>query len=84
MTGVQDGRPYWQTDRTAPAPGTNFFYMNVSDTYLYNNRNLVLVSIDYFDAGNGQFGLHYDSPGSTIPSNGCCSGSPDTGGRLIF
>ncbi|MFK4085345.1 discoidin domain-containing protein [Kribbella sp. NPDC020789] len=67
VTGVQDGRPYWQTDRTAPAPGTNFFYMNVSDTYLYNNQGLVLVSIDYFDAGNGQFGLHYDSPGSTIP-----------------
>ncbi|TDD45875.1 coagulation factor 5/8 type domain-containing protein [Kribbella antibiotica] len=67
VTGVQDGRPYWQTDRTAPAPGTNFFYMNVSDTYLYNNRSLVLVSIDYFDAGNGQFGMHYDSPGSTIP-----------------
>ncbi|MFF1819448.1 discoidin domain-containing protein [Kribbella sp. NPDC058245] len=67
VTGVQDGRPYWQTDHTAPAPGTNFFYMNVSDTYLYNNRALVLVSIDYFDAGNGQFGLHYDSPGTTIP-----------------
>ena len=66
-TGVQDGRPYWQTDRTAPAPGTNFMYMNVSDTYLYDNRNLVLVSIDYFDEGNGQFGLHYDSPGATIP-----------------
>jgi hypothetical protein len=67
ITGVQDGRPYWQTDHTAPAPGANFFYMNVSDTYLYDNRNLVLVSIDYFDAGNGQFGLHYDSPGETIP-----------------
>ncbi|NIK59660.1 discoidin domain-containing protein [Kribbella shirazensis] len=67
ITGVQDGRPYWQTDRTAPAPGTNFFYMNVADTYLYDNRSLVLVSIDYFDQGNGQFGLHYDSPGETIP-----------------
>lgn len=67
VTGVQDGRPYWQTDRTAPAPGTNFMYMNVSDTYLYDNRSLVLVSIDYFDEGNGQFGLHYDSPGETIP-----------------
>ena len=67
ITGVQDGRPYWQTDRTAPAPGTNFMYMNVSDTYLYDNRNLVLISIDYFDEGNGQFGLHYDSPGATIP-----------------
>ncbi|TWD84148.1 pectate lyase-like protein [Kribbella amoyensis] len=67
VTGVQDGRPYWQTDRTAPAPGTNFFYANVSDTYLYDNRGLVLVSVDYFDAGNGQFGLHYDSPGETIP-----------------
>ncbi|GAA1569922.1 hypothetical protein GCM10009789_24350 [Kribbella sancticallisti] len=67
VTGVQDGRPYWQTDRTAPAPGTNFLYMNVSDTYLYDNRSLVLISIDYFDEGNGQFGLHYDSPGETIP-----------------
>ncbi|NEA32564.1 glycosyl hydrolase family 28-related protein [Streptomyces sp. SID13031] len=67
VTGVQDGRAYWQTDRTAPAPGTNFMYMNVSDTYLYDNHNLVLVSIDYFDEGNGQFGLHYDSPGATIP-----------------
>ncbi|HET6986674.1 MAG TPA: discoidin domain-containing protein, partial [Kribbella sp.] len=67
VTGVQDGRPYWQTDHTAPAPGTNFFYMNVADTYLYDNRSLVLISIDYFDEGNGQFGLHYDSPGETIP-----------------
>jgi hypothetical protein len=66
-TGVQDGRPYWQTDRTAPAPGTNFFYINVSDTYLYDNRGLVLVSVDYFDEGNGRLGLHYDSPGETIP-----------------
>ncbi|WP_329477246.1 discoidin domain-containing protein [Kribbella sp. NBC_01484] len=67
VTGVQDGRPYWQTDHTAPAPGTNFFYMNVADTYLYDNHSLVLISIDYFDEGNGQFGLHYDSPGETIP-----------------
>ncbi|TDD22793.1 coagulation factor 5/8 type domain-containing protein, partial [Kribbella turkmenica] len=68
VTGVQDGRPYWQTDRTAPSPGTNFFYLNVSDTYLYDNRaGLVLISVDYFDQGNGQFGLHYDSPGETLP-----------------
>ncbi|MDX6249300.1 MAG: hypothetical protein QOF10_2660 [Kribbellaceae bacterium] len=67
VTGVLDGRSYWQTDHTAPAPGTNFMYMNVSDTYLYDNRSLVLISIDYFDEGNGQFGLHYDSPGETIP-----------------
>ncbi|TDU84349.1 pectate lyase-like protein [Kribbella voronezhensis] len=67
VTGVQDGRPYWQTDRTTPAPGTNFLYMNVADNYLYDNHGLVLVSVDYFDEGNGQFGLHYDSPGETIP-----------------
>ncbi|WP_406055247.1 discoidin domain-containing protein [Kribbella sp. NBC_00889] len=67
ITGVQDGRPYWQTDHSAPSPGTNFFYMNVADTYLYDNQSLVLISVDYFDAGNGQFGLHYDSPGETIP-----------------
>ncbi|TCC47999.1 coagulation factor 5/8 type domain-containing protein [Kribbella capetownensis] len=67
VTGVQDGRAYWQTDHSAPSPGTNFFYMNVADTYLYDNHSLVLISVDYFDAGNGQFGLHYDSPGETIP-----------------
>ncbi|TCC61260.1 coagulation factor 5/8 type domain-containing protein [Kribbella pittospori] len=67
ITGVQDGRAYWQTDHSAPSPGTNFFYMNVADTYLYDNHSLVLISVDYFDAGNGQFGLHYDSPGETIP-----------------
>src|SRR3954453_259280 len=67
ITGVQDGRPYWQTDCTAPPPGTNFFYLNVADTYLYDHRSLVLISVDYFDEGNAQFGLHYDSPGETIP-----------------
>ncbi|MEU4194338.1 discoidin domain-containing protein [Kribbella sp. NPDC026611] len=67
ITGVVDGRSYWQTDRTAPPPGTSFFYLNVADTYLYDNHGLVLVSIDYFDEGNGQFGLHYDSPGETVP-----------------
>ncbi|MEV0580422.1 discoidin domain-containing protein [Streptomyces sp. NPDC050392] len=64
VTGVEAGRGYWGTDRSAPAPGLNFFYMNVSDTFLYDTRDKVLVSVDYFDAGNGTFGLHYDSPGS--------------------
>ncbi|MEU0089894.1 glycosyl hydrolase family 28-related protein [Kribbella sp. NPDC006257] len=62
VTGVQDGRSYWQTTKA-----TGFMYMNVADSYLYANRSLVLISIDYFDEGNGQFGLHYDSPGETIP-----------------
>ncbi|MEU8504743.1 glycosyl hydrolase family 28-related protein [Streptomyces brevispora] len=66
VTGVQDGRGYWGTDRTAPAPGLNFFYMNVADTFLYDTRDKVLVSIDYFDAGNGKLGLHYDSPGEAL------------------
>ncbi len=62
VTGVQDGRPFWQTTKA-----TGFMYMNVADSYLYDNHSLVLISIDYFDEGNGQFGLHYDSPGETIP-----------------
>lgn len=64
LTGAESGRGYWGTDRTAPDPGLNFFYMNVSDTFLYDTRDKVLVSVDYFDAGNGKFGLQYDSPGS--------------------
>ncbi|WP_407562849.1 glycosyl hydrolase family 28-related protein [Streptomyces sp. 184] len=67
VTGVQDGRGYWQTDRSTPGSEVGFFYMNVADTYLYDTRDTVFVSIDYFDRGNGAIGLHYDSPGDTLP-----------------
>ncbi|WP_433430289.1 glycosyl hydrolase family 28-related protein [Nonomuraea sp. CA-141351] len=67
VTGEHDGRGYWQTNRNAPAPGANFFYMNVADTYLYDTTDTVFVSVDYLDEGNGTFGLHYDSPGTEIP-----------------
>ncbi|MDX3853851.1 discoidin domain-containing protein [Streptomyces sp. AK02-01A] len=66
VTGERDGRGFWRTDRTAPPPGLGFFYMNVSDTFLYDTTDTVLVSVDYFDEGNGAFGLHYDSPGDRI------------------
>ncbi|MET9480802.1 glycosyl hydrolase family 28-related protein [Streptomyces sp. NPDC006638] len=67
VTGEQDGRGYWRTNRSAPAPGLNFFYMNVADTFLYHTTDTVLVSVDYFDEGSGSLALHYDSPGDTIP-----------------
>ncbi len=54
ITGTAAGRGYWQTNSASPAPCTNFFYMNVADSYAYDTKNIVLVSIDYFDAGNGQ------------------------------
>ncbi|GFJ81583.1 discoidin domain-containing protein [Phytohabitans houttuyneae] len=41
--------------------------MNVADSYAYNTSDIVMVSVDYFDAGNGSLFLHYDSPGATIP-----------------
>ena len=66
VTGTVAGRGYWQTDATAPAPGTNYFYLNVADSYAYNTSDIVLVSVDYFDAGNGQLFLHYDSPGDQL------------------
>ncbi|WP_328994366.1 discoidin domain-containing protein [Kribbella sp. NBC_01245] len=66
ITGAEQGRTFWQTNLAAPPPGTGFFYLNVSDTFLYDNRNLVLISIDYFDEGNGRLGLHYDSPGDEL------------------
>ncbi|MFJ5262435.1 discoidin domain-containing protein [Streptomyces sp. NPDC088387] len=66
VTGEQDGRGYWQTNRAAPAPGVNFFYMNVDDVHLYNTAELVFVSVDYLDSGNGKIALHYDSPGEEL------------------
>jgi hypothetical protein len=66
VTGVRDGRSYWQSNRASPAPSTLYFYLNVDDTFLYDNRNRVLISVDYFDEGNGSFLLQYDSPGEEI------------------
>ncbi|WP_327288320.1 glycosyl hydrolase family 28-related protein [Streptomyces sp. NBC_01198] len=67
VTGVQDGRGYWGTDRGTPGAETGFFYMNADDATLYDNRDPVAVSIDYLDQGNGSIQLEYDSPGDTIP-----------------
>ncbi|MYS20640.1 Pectate lyase superfamily protein [Streptomyces sp. DvalAA-14] len=67
VTGTVDGRGYWQTDRSVPGAETGFFYMNVDDGQLYDNRDPVAVTIDYFDQGNGSMQLEYDSPGDTVP-----------------
>jgi hypothetical protein len=66
ITGTVAGRGYWQTNAAAPAPATNYFYMNVADSYAYNTSDIVLVSVDYFDAGNGTLNLQYDSPGDQL------------------
>ncbi|MEN3305312.1 MAG: hypothetical protein V7603_1514 [Micromonosporaceae bacterium] len=66
VTGTIAGRGYWQTNAAAPAPATNYLYMNVADGYAYDTGDIVLVSVDYFDAGNGRLFLHYDSPGDQL------------------
>ena len=67
ITGTAAGRGYWQTNAASAAPGTNYLYMNVADSYAYNAKDIVLVSIDYLDAGNGTLDLQYDSPGNDLP-----------------
>ncbi|GGM44833.1 discoidin domain-containing protein [Dactylosporangium sucinum] len=66
-TGTTAGRGYWQTNAAADPPGTNYLYMNVADSYAYDNTDVVMVSVDYLDAGNGTLFLHYDSPGEDLP-----------------
>jgi hypothetical protein len=66
VTGTAAGRSYWRTNAAAPAPATNYVYLNVADSYAYNNTDIVMVSVDYLDAGNGTLFLHYDSPGEEI------------------
>ncbi|MEU6853774.1 discoidin domain-containing protein [Actinacidiphila alni] len=67
VTGTEAGRSYWGTDQSRPGAETGFFYMNVDDSTLYDNRDPVAVTVDYFDRGNGGIQLQYDSPGDTIP-----------------
>ena len=61
VTGTLAGRGFWQT-----GPGTDFVYADVADSYAYDTTDIVLVSVDYFDAGNGRMFLHYDSPGDEL------------------
>ncbi|HTJ35481.1 MAG TPA: glycosyl hydrolase family 28-related protein [Dactylosporangium sp.] len=67
VTGTAAGRGFWRTNAAAPAPGTNYLYFNVADSYAYDTRDIVLVSVDYLDSGNGTLFLHYDSPGPDLP-----------------
>lgn len=59
QTGEIGGRSYWQTGKDA---GTFYYYMNVSDAYLFDNTDQnVQVTVDYYDAGNGKMVLQYDA-----------------------
>jgi hypothetical protein len=59
LTGTIDGKTYWQTNKSA---GTSYFYVNVSDDYLFNSDQYnVDVAIEYYDEGNGSFLLQYDA-----------------------
>ncbi|GIJ63965.1 hypothetical protein Vau01_114810 [Virgisporangium aurantiacum] len=66
VTGTVAGRGFWRTNAAAPPPGTNYLYMNVADSYAYNTNDIVMVSVDYLDAGSGSLFLHYDSPGEEL------------------
>ncbi|MFD0693593.1 glycosyl hydrolase family 28-related protein [Paenibacillus sp. GCM10027628] len=62
QTGTLDGKGYWATNQNAPSPQTLYFYMNVRDDFLYDNKDqTVYVTVEYYDKDNGKLGLQYDS-----------------------
>jgi hypothetical protein len=62
QTGTLDGKGYWETNQKAPSPRTLYFYMNVRDNFLYDNKDqTVYVTVEYYDKDNGKLGLQYDS-----------------------
>lgn len=63
VTGTIAGRGFWRTNATAPPPATNYLYMNVADSYAYNTSDIVMVSVDYLDAGNGSVICHDQAGG---------------------
>ncbi|OPH55988.1 hypothetical protein BC351_29270 [Paenibacillus ferrarius] len=69
QTGVLQGKGYWQTNKGAPSPGTLYLYMNVDDSFLYNNQDQdVYVTVEYFDQGNGSIALQYDADSAAFKS----------------
>ncbi|MFC5648227.1 glycosyl hydrolase family 28-related protein [Paenibacillus solisilvae] len=62
LTGTIGEKPYWQTNKLTPDPGTKYFYMNVDDSFLLDNSDQnVQVTVEYYDEGNGQMVLQYDA-----------------------
>jgi hypothetical protein len=62
VTGEQDGKTYWQTNKQADGDRTLYMYMNVNDKFLFDNKDLdVEVEVEYLDQGNGTITLQYDS-----------------------
>ncbi|MFC5530581.1 glycosyl hydrolase family 28-related protein [Cohnella yongneupensis] len=62
VTGEQDGKTYWQTNKQADGDRTLYLYMNVDDKFLFDNKDLdVEIEVEYFDQGNGTITLQYDS-----------------------
>jgi len=62
VTGEIEGKGYWKSNRQASEGGHLYFYMNVADSYLYNNEDYdVWVTVEYLDRDNGTISLQYDS-----------------------
>lgn len=61
-TGEIEGKGYWKSNRQTSEGAHLYFYMNVADSYLYNNNDYdVWVTVEYLDRDNGSISLQYDS-----------------------
>jgi hypothetical protein len=56
-----DGKSGWQTN---PASGAHYIYFNVNDAYIFDGKNTVRITVEYYDAqvsGNQGFLIAYHS-----------------------
>ena len=69
QVGEMDGKTYWKTNQEVnpSQPGENilYFYFNVDDDFTADLSNQdVLITAEYYDDGNGDMVLQYDSKSS--------------------
>ncbi|WP_186320237.1 glycosyl hydrolase family 28-related protein [Paenibacillus sp. Y412MC10] len=71
QVGEMDGKTYWKTNQAVnpndPAQNILYFYFNVDDDFAGDLSDQdVLVTAEYFDQGNGDMVLQYDSKQSAF------------------
>lgn len=71
QVGEMDGKTYWKTNQAVnpndPAQNILYFYFNVDDDFAGDLSDQdVLVTAEYYDQGNGDMVLQYDSKQSAF------------------
>lgn len=63
---IENRESFFQSDRSKPE--THGLYLDINDSFLHSEREMVWITVEYFDRGNNSWFFVYDSA-SDFPKN---------------